>query len=120
MQELNLNRLNLNSPYTYWPMENNSYGFRTDYGVIYRVGFYENNLIWADDTYEFGINNENHKTSPNDKKVKKTILAIIEEFFCLIQLFSCINVKQEIIVRLCVQGCSQNGLMTMQRKIIIL
>lgn len=81
MQELNLNRLNLNSPYTYWPMENNSYGFRTDYGVIYRVGFYENNLIWADDTYEFGINNENHKTSPNDKKVKKTILAIIEEFF---------------------------------------
>ena len=77
MQELNLNRLNLNSPYTYWPMENNSYGFRTDYGVIYRVGFYENNLIWAEDTYEFGINNENHKTSPNDKKVKKTIPAII-------------------------------------------
>ena len=81
MNKLNLNRLNLISPYTFWVMENNSYGFRTDYGVVYRVGFYKNELIWADNAYEFGINNENHKTSPNDKKVKNTILAIIEEFF---------------------------------------
>lgn len=80
MNELNLDRLNLTSPYTLWRTENNSYGFRTNYGVIYRVGFYKNELIWADNSYEFGINNENHKTSPNDNKVKGTILAIIEEF----------------------------------------
>lgn len=81
MNELNLDRLNLTSPYTLWRTENNSYGFRTNYGVIYRVGFYKNELIWADNSYEFGINNENHRTSPNDNKVKGTILAIIEEFF---------------------------------------
>lgn len=76
MNELNLDRLNLTSPYTLWRTENNSYGFRTNYRVIYRVGFYKNELIWADNSYEFGINNENHKTSPktspNDNKVKGT------------------------------------------------
>lgn len=81
MRRLNLDRLNLVSPYTFWPMEGDSYGFKTDYGVVYRVGFYKNDTIWADNTYEFGINNENHKTSPNDVKVKETILSIIEEFF---------------------------------------
>lgn len=54
MNELNLDRLNLTSPYTLWRTENNSYGFRTNYGVIYRVGFYKNELIWADNSYEFG------------------------------------------------------------------
>ena len=34
MNELNLDRLNLTSPYTLWRTENNSYGFRTNYGVI--------------------------------------------------------------------------------------
>ena len=32
-------------------------------------------------TYEFGILNENNKNSPNDSKVKATIQCIIEEFF---------------------------------------
>lgn len=81
MNQLNLDRLNLISPYILWRTETQSYGFRTDYGVVYRVGFYKNELIWADNAYEFGINNENHKTSPNDNKVKGTILSIIEEFF---------------------------------------
>lgn len=62
-------------------MDEESYGFKSDYGVIYRVGFYKNESIWKDCTYEFGINNENHKTSPNDVKVKNSVLAIIEEFF---------------------------------------
>ena len=31
--------------------------------------------------YEFGIYNDNGKTSPNDIKVKQTIISVIEEFF---------------------------------------
>lgn len=81
MNKLNLDRLNLTSPYILWYTENGSYGFRTDYGVIYRIGFYKNELIWSEGAYEFGINNENHQNSPRDIKVKLTILAIIEEFF---------------------------------------
>lgn len=81
MNKLNLDRLNLISPYVLWRTENDSYGFRTDYGVIYRIGFYKNELIWTAEAYEFGINNENHQVSPRDHKVKETILAIIEEFF---------------------------------------
>ena len=120
MNELNLDRLNLTSPYTLWRTENNSYGFRTNYGVIYRVGFYKNELIWADNSYEFGINNENHKTSPNDNKVKGTILAIIEEFFISNPSVLYINAKRGITVKLCVQDYLQNGLMTIKQRTILL
>lgn len=82
MQTFNLTRLNLNSPYSLWVIDECNYGFLTDYGVFYRITFVENTNIWQDEkAYEFGIVNENRKTSPNDPKVKKTIQCILEEFF---------------------------------------
>ena len=80
MQTFNLTRLNFHSPYKVW-IEDNEYKFITDYGVSYRIIFSDNQDIWKNGAYEFSIFNDNHKTSPNDPKVKGTIEAIIEEFF---------------------------------------
>ncbi len=38
MNELNLDRLNLTSPYTLWRTENNSYGFRTNEDIDNYIG----------------------------------------------------------------------------------
>ena len=38
MNELNLDRLNLTSPYTLWRTENNSYGFRTNEYIDNYIG----------------------------------------------------------------------------------
>lgn len=80
MDFLDLNHLNLVSPYPLWE-SSDSYNFRTDYGVLYRICFDLNQNIWENGAYEFGIQNENKVPSPNDVKVKQTIKCIIEEFF---------------------------------------
>lgn len=81
MKGLNLNRLNIKAPYSVWEIREQTYGFKTDYGVLYKIEFSDNTLIWQDGAYEFGISNENNVPSPNDEKVKDTVVAIIAEFF---------------------------------------
>lgn len=79
---LNLTRLNYKSPYALWPGRHPlEYLFKTDFGGLFNISFLENTIIWNKDTYEFGIFNVTGKTSPNDIKLKKTVIAIIEEFF---------------------------------------
>lgn len=39
MQPFNLTRLNMFSPYPVWQNNNESYTFRTDFGIIFRVIF---------------------------------------------------------------------------------
>lgn len=81
MKALNLNRLNVRTPYSVWPVGKQSYGFKTAYGVQYRIGFIDDQTIWLHGAYEFGIVNENGRPSPNDRKLRETIYAVIEEFF---------------------------------------
>lgn len=81
MKKLNLSRLNVLSPYSVWEIRKQTYGFKTDYGVLYKIEFSDNTLIWRVGAYEFGISNENNTPSPNDPKVKDTVAAIIVEFF---------------------------------------
>lgn len=81
MNSLNLNRLNIHAPYSVWEIRPQTYGFKTDYGVLYKIEFSDNDLIWQEGAYEFGISNENNVSSPNDMKVKDTVVAIIIEFF---------------------------------------
>lgn len=81
MNPLNLNRLNILSPYTVWQSSVHDYGFKTEYGVLYRINFVQDKTIWEDGAFEFSILNENQRNSPNDKKVRDTIFAIIGEFF---------------------------------------
>lgn len=81
MNDLNLNRLNISAPYSVWEAGRQAYGFKTDYGVLFRTVFIDDQTIWESGAYEFAILNENNKPSPNDNKVKETVFAIIEEFF---------------------------------------
>lgn len=81
MKALNLNRLNIRTPYSVWAVDKQSYGFKTAYGVQYRIGFIADQTIWQHGAYEFGIINENRRPSPNDHKLRETIYAVIEEFF---------------------------------------
>ena len=81
MKALNLNRLNVKAPCSVWEAGKQAYGFKTDYGVLFRAVFIDDQTIWSNGSYEFAILNENNKPSPNDGKVKNTICAIIEEFF---------------------------------------
>ena len=82
MQPFNLTRLNLHSPYAIWMDVRGSYKFITDYGVQYRIEIVENQNIWEDEkAYELCIVNESQRSSPNDPKVKSTIICLVEEFF---------------------------------------
>jgi hypothetical protein len=92
MKPLNLDRLNIRSPYSVWQNSAQCYGFKTDYDVLYRLSFTDDATIWEEGAYEFCILNENSRPSPNDPNVKETVLCIIEEFFRLnpdILLYQC-------------------------------
>ena len=45
MNRLNLSEINLNIPYTKWEMDG-SYLFKTDYGIVYKISFMEDDTIW--------------------------------------------------------------------------
>ena len=81
MNTLNLIRLNLQSSYEVWTESNDTYFFETDYGVKYMIFFGDDAPIWKSGAYTFDIQNTNQKTSPNDPKVKGTIISIVEDFF---------------------------------------
>ena len=76
MKALDLNRLNVKAPYSVWEAGKQSYGFKTDFGVLFRIVFIDDQTIWDNGSYEFAILNENNKPSPNDGKVKNTFYRI--------------------------------------------
>ena len=55
MEILDLNHLNIISPYALWKTgsNGNEYAFHTDYGVQYRICFDVNQSIWENGAYEF-------------------------------------------------------------------
>ncbi len=55
MKALDLNRLNVKSPYSVWEASKQSYGFKTDYGVLFRIVFIDDQTIWESGAYEFAI-----------------------------------------------------------------
>ena len=92
MKPLDLNRMNLHAPYSVWQVSEGAYGFKTDFGVLYRIMFIPDATIWESGAYEFCILNENKKPSPGDKQLRETIFCIIEEFFTMnpeILLYQC-------------------------------
>lgn len=60
MEILDLNHLNIISPYALWKTgsNGNEYAFHTDYGVQYCICFDVNQSIWENGAYEFGIYND--------------------------------------------------------------
>lgn len=81
MIKLNIARLNFKSPYYVTQDEDGDLLFITDYGVRYAISFELNEGMMNYPAYEFGILNKENKTSPSDRKLRDTVLAIIEEFF---------------------------------------
>lgn len=84
MEMLDLSRLNVLSPYSFWYIGKNTYSFlvkRGDKSVTYRVGFAPNDSVWENGAYEFFITNDSHEPSHSDPKLKESIIAIIQEFF---------------------------------------
>ena len=81
MIALDIPLLNLKSPYYVVQDADGDLLFETDYGVKYGISFELNEEMMNYPAYEFGILNKNGQPSPNDRKLRDTILAIIEEFF---------------------------------------
>ena len=81
MIELNIARLNIKSPYYVTQDEDGDLLFVTDYGARYAISFDQNDGMMNYPAYEFGILNKDSRPSPQDRKLRDTVLAIIEEFF---------------------------------------
>lgn len=81
-QLLSLKRINENSSYPVETAgEDGFYQFFTDGGVHYSVGFMEDDILLSQNSYQLIIANINNHKSPRDRKVRDTIIAIVDEFF---------------------------------------
>lgn len=82
MKPLSLEHVNTVSPYFVESTNNiGFYQFFTETGVHYSVGFMKDDLLLTKDSYQLIIANVNNHKSPRDRKVRDTIVAIIDEFF---------------------------------------
>lgn len=82
MVNLNIERINANSPYNVcYGADVDAVKFTTDFGVDYNVSFLKDDFLQTTDSYQLIITNVNNKKSPRDAKLRQTILAIIYEFF---------------------------------------
>ncbi|SDG86191.1 hypothetical protein SAMN04487901_11138 [Prevotella communis] len=81
MIALDISLLNQKSPYYVVQDADGDLLFETDFGVKYGISFELNEGMMNYPAYVFGILNKNGQPSPNDRKLRDTILAIIEEFF---------------------------------------
>ena len=73
--------INEHSPYVVKIVSDDEVQFTTDFDVEFRVSFMEDYSIWPENAYQFLINNNSHKPSPNDMKLKDTIMTLVEAFF---------------------------------------
>ncbi len=81
MNPLDLAYINRLAPYKVWTENGRDYLVETSYDLLFRIGFMDDYSIWQSGAYQFYINNESHRPSPNDEKLKATIFRIIEAFF---------------------------------------
>jgi hypothetical protein len=81
MNSLDLAYINRLAPYKVWTENGRDYFVETSYELLFKIGFMDDYSIWPEGAYQFYINNESHRPSPNDEKLKATIFRIIEAFF---------------------------------------
>jgi hypothetical protein len=81
MNELSLDDINSKSPYLVKRSDDGDYVFQTAKGVIYGIGFIENDPLGGCETFQLSISNQNKKHASYDPDVKNTTLIIVEEFF---------------------------------------
>ena len=76
MIALDIHLLNLKSPYYVVQDADGDLLFETDYGVKYGISFELNEGMMNYPAYEFGILNKNGQPSPNDRKLRDTIVNV--------------------------------------------
>ena len=81
MNLLDINYINRLSPYKVWTENGRDYLIETNRDTLFRIGFMDDSSIWTTGAYQFTINNESRRPSPNDQKLKDTIFRIVEAFF---------------------------------------
>lgn len=89
---LSADKINETSPYWVIPLDELTFRIRTDNGVVYRIGFYEDTYFAMSGAYHFFIDNALNRHAPHDSEVLETVTAIIEEFFRqdpLVMLYIC-------------------------------
>lgn len=97
MNPIDLSLLNLLSPYTV-AFYGDEYSFRTDYDIEYAVEFRNEPSFGSLPAYWFDLSNRSQKNSPNDPKVRETVVRIICEFFRAnpdILLYMCDNANDQ-------------------------
>ena len=85
------------APYTV-VLIGDEYCFRTDFGVDYAVAFNPEPSFGGLPAYWFDLTNRSHRPSPNDPKVRETVIRIIIEFFRQnpdIMLYMCDNANDQ-------------------------
>lgn len=82
MNTLSLDRINKLAVYSVEACEKeNFFQFFTDNETHYSVGFMEDDILLSRESFQLIIANINNHKSPRDRKVRDTIIAIIDEFF---------------------------------------
>ena len=82
MKKLDIDVINSHAPYVVKEeSQEGVYTFIADSGAEFSIGFMPDDLILQDESYEFIIGNLNGIKSPRDRKVRETVIAIVEEFF---------------------------------------
>ena len=81
MNPLDLAYINRLAPYKVWTENGRDYLIETYQDMLFRVGFMDDYSIWPKGAYQFTINNESRRPSPNDPKLRDTIFRIVEAFF---------------------------------------
>lgn len=80
MNPLDLSILNSLSPYVVVPYDE-EYIFHTEHGIVYAVHFSYEPAFGGTPAYWFNLSNRSQKASPNDPKLRETVIRIIIEFF---------------------------------------
>ena len=97
MKPLDLEFINRLAPYKV-EFKSGEYVFETDYDIRYSVWFEQDPVTEATPAYWFNLTNRSQKASPNDTKIRNTIIFIIEEFFRSnpdILLYMCDNADEQ-------------------------
>ena len=80
MTSLELKRINRLAPYKV-EYKQGEYVFETDHDIRYSVWFEQDPVSTSIPAYWFNLTNRSQKSSPNDTKIRTTVIFIVEEFF---------------------------------------
>ena len=78
---LSADRINKKSPYWVIQLDELTFRFVTKNGILYRVGFYQDQYFLGSRAYHFFIANDSESSAPKDGDVFRVITCVLEEFF---------------------------------------